>query len=215
MYIYATLCIGACTALASCTHSRPHSFLQRRRARPARECRMWELTHHSVRGGGKIPRPSVSGFLPPPCTSWWVNCAIPTAHVVSLLKRLQDVLKFVNTPESFLRLKKLPSSKCLHLDFKLCDMKTFYTVCLRLLEMLPSTRLHKAFKWLKWKWFIDRKCLQDWKKSRLQNVFILTSSQKIWSRLQYVFKIFQLNASKTSLWRLQIINVLKTSSIGL
>ena len=37
-YIYATLCIGACTALASCTHSRPHSFLQRRRARPAREC---------------------------------------------------------------------------------------------------------------------------------------------------------------------------------
>ena len=23
-------------------------------------------------------------FLPPPWTSWWVNCAIPTAHVVSL-----------------------------------------------------------------------------------------------------------------------------------
>ena len=44
MYIYATLCIGACTPLASCTHSRPHSFLQRRRARPARECRMWELS---------------------------------------------------------------------------------------------------------------------------------------------------------------------------
>ena len=43
MYIYATLCIGTCTALASCTHSRPHSFLQRRRARPAHECRMWEL----------------------------------------------------------------------------------------------------------------------------------------------------------------------------
>ena len=43
MYIYATLCIGACTPLASCTHSRPHSFLQRRRARPARECRMWEF----------------------------------------------------------------------------------------------------------------------------------------------------------------------------
>ena len=33
--------------------------------------------------GAKIPRPSVSGFLPPPWTSWWVNCAIPTAHVVS------------------------------------------------------------------------------------------------------------------------------------
>ena len=43
MYIYATLCIGAYTALVSCTHSRPHTFLQRRRARPARECRMWEL----------------------------------------------------------------------------------------------------------------------------------------------------------------------------
>ena len=35
--------------------------------------------------GAKIPRPSVSGFLPPPWTSWWVNCAIPTAHVVLLL----------------------------------------------------------------------------------------------------------------------------------
>ena len=40
---YATLCIGACTALASCTHSRPHSFLQRKIARPARECWMWEF----------------------------------------------------------------------------------------------------------------------------------------------------------------------------
>ena len=45
MYIYATLCIEACTALASRTHIRPHSFLQRRRARPARECRMWELVN--------------------------------------------------------------------------------------------------------------------------------------------------------------------------
>ena len=43
MYIYVTQCIGACTPLASCTHSRPHSFLQRRRARPERECRMWEF----------------------------------------------------------------------------------------------------------------------------------------------------------------------------
>ena len=34
--------------------------------------------------GAKIPRPKVEGFLPPPWTSWWVNCAIPTAHVVSL-----------------------------------------------------------------------------------------------------------------------------------
>ena len=38
--------------------------------------------------GAKIPRPSVSGFLPPPWTSWWVNCAIPTAHVVSLYNQL-------------------------------------------------------------------------------------------------------------------------------
>ena len=30
--------------------------------------------------GAKIPRPSVSGFLPPPWTSWWVYCAMPTAH---------------------------------------------------------------------------------------------------------------------------------------
>ena len=36
--------MGAGTALPSSTHSRPHSFLQRRKARPARECRMWELS---------------------------------------------------------------------------------------------------------------------------------------------------------------------------
>ena len=33
----------ACTAPLSCTHSHPHSFLGRRRAWPARECRMWEI----------------------------------------------------------------------------------------------------------------------------------------------------------------------------
>ena len=44
-----------------------------------------QLTHHEVQGGGKIPRPKVEGFLPPPRTEWWVNCAIPTAHVVLLL----------------------------------------------------------------------------------------------------------------------------------
>ena len=43
-----------------------------------------QLTHHSVRSGGKIPRPRVLGFLPLSRTSWRVNCAIPTAHVVSL-----------------------------------------------------------------------------------------------------------------------------------
>ena len=60
----------------------------------------------------------------------------------------------------------------------------------------------------------------------LENVFkieIKTSSKRLylnfksktWSRLQCVFKVFQPNASKTSLWRLQIIHVLKTSSTGL
>ena len=44
-----------------------------------------QLTHHEVQGGAKIPRPEVEGFLPPPRTEWWVNCAIPTAHVVLLL----------------------------------------------------------------------------------------------------------------------------------
>ena len=34
----------ACIVLHSSTHSHPHSFLESRRARPARECRMWELS---------------------------------------------------------------------------------------------------------------------------------------------------------------------------
>ena len=38
------------TALPSRTHSRPHSFLQRRRARPVREFRMWELVIYVMRG---------------------------------------------------------------------------------------------------------------------------------------------------------------------
>ena len=40
----------------------------------------------------------------------------------------------------------------------------------------------------------------------------LNFKSKTWSRLQCVFKVFQPNAPKTSLWRLQIIHVLKTSS---
>ena len=90
------------------------------------------------------------------------------------------------------------------------------TVCLKLLEMLPSKRLHNAFKWLKWKCFIDvQNVFSRLKIHRIQNVFISTSIHRIWSRLQSVFKIFQLNVSKTSLWCLQTINVLKTSSSGL
>ena len=67
-----------------------------------------------------------------------------------------------------------------------------YTMCLRLLEMLPSKRLHIAFKRLKWKCFMDiLKVSSRLKKKRLQNVFISTSSHKIWSRLEFVFKILQ------------------------
>ena len=35
--------VGLPALRPSSTHSRPHSFLERRRARPARECRMWEF----------------------------------------------------------------------------------------------------------------------------------------------------------------------------
>ena len=83
------------------------------------------------------------------------------------------------------------------------------------LEMLLSKRFHNAFKWLKWKCFIDvQNVFSRLKTHRLQNVFISTSSHRIWSCLQSV-KIFQLNVSKTSLWCLQTINVLETSSSGL
>ena len=85
-----------------------------------------------------------------------------------------------------------------------------------LLEMLPSRRLHNAFKRLKWKCFMDiQKMSSRLKKKSLQNVFITTSSHKIWSRLQCVFKIFQWKGPQTSLWHLQIINILKMSSTGL
>ena len=67
-----------------------------------------------------------------------------------------------------------------------------------------------------WKCFIDvQNVFARLKTHRLQNVFISTSSQRIWSRLQSVFKIYQLNVSKTFLWCLQTINVLETSSSGL
>ena len=90
------------------------------------------------------------------------------------------------------------------------------TVCLKPLEMLPSKRLHNAFKWLKWKCFIDiQNVFSRLKTHRLQNVFISTSSHRIWSRLTSVFTSFQLNVSKTSLWCIQIIDVLETSSSGL
>ena len=75
MYIYATLCIGACTALASCTHSRPHSFLQRRRARPARECRMWEFNGSVVLGADESPWTcgTPSWYTPPYRIWFWVS----------------------------------------------------------------------------------------------------------------------------------------------
>ena len=90
------------------------------------------------------------------------------------------------------------------------------TVCFKLLEMLSSKRLRNAFKWLKWKCFIDVQNVHfRLKSNRLQSVFISPSSHRIWSRLKSVLKIFQLNVSKTSLWCLQIINVLEMSSTGL
>ena len=71
---YATLCIGACTALASCTQRRPHSFLQRRRARPARECRMWELL-----GTVCSARICVSRA----CTAMWMNSKYEDAYLLA------------------------------------------------------------------------------------------------------------------------------------
>ena len=56
--------IGACTALASCTHSRPHSFLQRRRARPARECRI--LTYNYLNANSVESLYSIPVIRP-----WW------------------------------------------------------------------------------------------------------------------------------------------------
>ena len=71
MYIYATLCIRVCTALASCTHSRPHSFLQRRRAR---ECRMWELcarqTEQNLQGNGCLAYMMWKPFSGPKMSTW-------------------------------------------------------------------------------------------------------------------------------------------------
>ena len=53
-----------------------------------------QLTHHSVRG------PPFLGFLPPPWTLWWVNCAIPTAHVV-LLYRTMPVIYHIWLDDGF------------------------------------------------------------------------------------------------------------------
>ena len=66
----------------------------------------------------------------------------PIAHV-----DIFDVQKL------FLRVKKIPSSHCQHVDFM--RPGDVYTVCLRLFELLPSKHLHNPFKWLKWKRFID------------------------------------------------------------
>ena len=40
---YATLCMGACTALTSSTYRHLHSFLQSMRAWPVHECQTWKL----------------------------------------------------------------------------------------------------------------------------------------------------------------------------
>ena len=63
----------ACTSLPSCTHSRPHSFLERRRARPARQCRMWELVR-------------TLGVITP-----WVDYVAPRQRLIYYVKILLQI----------------------------------------------------------------------------------------------------------------------------
>ena len=154
-------------------------------------------------------------------------CILTSSH--KTLWRLQDVLKplgkttsnasitpsncwrwnFWTRQEIVFRIEKT-------FDFKLCDLKTFTWCVCDFLEMLHSKRLYNALNWLKSKCLIGvQKTSSSLKNACLQNVFTSTSSHKIWSHLQCVFMIGQLNASKTSVWRLKISNVLKTSSTDL
>ena len=81
-----------------------------------------------------------------------------------------------------------------------------YTTYSRLLEMVPSKRLHNAFKWLKWKCFMDiQKMSSKWQLQviRFEVVYNVSSRSfngKAPKRLYVAFKLF---------------NVLKTSSTGL
>ena len=66
------------------TNSKCNSLCHNIAKRHGRSVLRYQLTTR-FKVGAKIPRPKVEGFLPPPRTEWWVNCAIPTAHVVLLL----------------------------------------------------------------------------------------------------------------------------------
>ena len=84
----------ACTALPSSTHSHPHSFLERRRARPARECRMWEFMADS-----RI-YPYSAGLYPGLCDQfrskyefclkkwgWFVSTTVPAVGLMHLVSK--------------------------------------------------------------------------------------------------------------------------------
>ena len=81
----------ASTELPSSTHSRPHSFLKRRRARPARECRMWELIAHCfVAPQSNLPhplevvvlssRPPVTRFCRPQHSTRLFGCPLEASY---------------------------------------------------------------------------------------------------------------------------------------
>ena len=54
--------MGTCAALPSSTHSHPHSFLQCRRALPARECQMWELHAATLKTMENSKSPDEDGY---------------------------------------------------------------------------------------------------------------------------------------------------------
>ena len=90
------------------------------------------------------------------------------------------------------------------------------TMCLKLLEMLPSKRRHNAFKWFKWKCFIDVQNLcSRLKTNRLQNVFISTFKSHDLKSSTKCLQVLSIERLPNVLWCLQIINVLVTSSTGL
>ena len=90
-----------------------------------------------------------------------------------------------------------------------------YTVCSRLLEMLPSKHLHNAFKRLKWKCLMDiQKVSSRLKKTSSKPLYLNFKSKDLKSSTMCLQDL-SMERPQTSLWRLQFIEVLKTSSTGL
>ena len=56
-------------------------------------------------------------FCPPPWTSWWVNCAIPTAHVVSLYNTSCHLLIIISNTERHFRMYLKINTGLSSLDF--------------------------------------------------------------------------------------------------